>query len=93
MRAPAAGCGDLRVDDPEPGHTENSPGTYWHGELIVGGPAGDAGLRGFVAAFDARTGRRLWRTYMVPARGHGWMPARGAHGGGDVWMPPIVDPL
>jgi alcohol dehydrogenase (cytochrome c) len=81
-----------RIDDPDQGYAETSPGTYWHGELILGGPAGDAGLRGFVAAFDARTGRRLWRTYTVPAPGHGWMPARGAQGGGDVWMPPVVDP-
>jgi PQQ-dependent dehydrogenase (methanol/ethanol family) len=83
---------NVRIDAPELGYTENSPGTYWRGELILGGPAGDAGLRGFLAAFDARTGRRLWRSYMVPPRGRGWMPARGAHGGGDVWMPPVVDP-
>jgi hypothetical protein len=25
--------------------------------------------------------------YTVPAVGQGWMPAKGDHGGGDVWMP------
>jgi len=83
---------DVRVADPDAGYSENSPGTYWNGEIIIGGPAGDAGLRGFVAAYDARTGRRLWRTYVVPERGHGWLSAPGAHGGGDVWMMPTVDP-
>ena len=29
---------------------------------------------------------------MVPAPGKGWNRARGTHGGGDVWMPPVVDP-
>jgi PQQ-dependent dehydrogenase (methanol/ethanol family) len=83
---------EARVNDPNRGYIENSPPVYWHGELILGGPAGDAGLRGFVAAFDARTGRRLWRTYTVPAAGHGWNVARPARGGGHVWMPPVVDP-
>ncbi len=83
---------DVRVADADEGYAENSPGTYWSGEIIVGGPAGDAGLRGFVAAYDATSGRELWRTYMVPPRGQGWLPAAGDHGGGDVWMPPTVDP-
>ncbi|MBS1889530.1 MAG: PQQ-binding-like beta-propeller repeat protein [Actinobacteria bacterium] len=81
-----------RVADPSKGNTLNSPGTYWHGELLVGGPAGNAGLRGFVAAYDAATGRPLWRTFMVPPAGKGWDGARGRPGGGDVWMPPVVDP-
>jgi outer membrane protein assembly factor BamB len=81
-----------QVVDPEAGNTMNSPGTFWHGELLVGGPAGDAGLRGFVAAYDAATGKQLWRTFMVPPPGKGWNRARGTHGGGDVWMPPTVDP-
>lgn len=81
-----------RVVDPELGNTMNSPGTFWKGEILVGGPAGDAGLRGFVAAYDAATGKQLWRTHMVPPPGKGWNRARGRHGGGDVWMPPTVDP-
>jgi PQQ-dependent dehydrogenase (methanol/ethanol family) len=83
---------DVRVADPNEGYAENSPGTYWHGEIIIGGPAGDAGLRGFVAAYDAASGRELWRTYVVPPRGQGWLSAGGDHGGGDVWMEPTVDP-
>jgi PQQ-dependent dehydrogenase (methanol/ethanol family) len=81
-----------QVVDPAKGNTMNSPGTFWHGELIVGGPAGDAGLRGFVAAYDAKTGKQLWRSFVVPPPGKGWNRARGTHGGGDVWMPPVVDP-
>jgi alcohol dehydrogenase (cytochrome c) len=81
-----------QVVDPAEGNTLNSPATFWKGELILGGPAGDAGLRGFVAGYDAKTGKRLWRTYVVPPPGKGWNRARGTHGGGDVWMPPVVDP-
>jgi alcohol dehydrogenase (cytochrome c) len=83
---------DVRVANPTTGAAENSPGTYWHGEIIIGGPAGDAGLRGFVAAYSAKSGARLWRTYVVPSHAHGWTAGNAANGGGDVWMPPTVDP-
>ena len=82
---------DVRVADANAGYSENSPGTYWDGEIIIGGPAGDAGLRGFVAAYAASSGRQLWRTYVIPPRGQKWLAGGGAHGGGDVWMAPTVD--
>jgi alcohol dehydrogenase (cytochrome c) len=82
---------DVRVANAAAGYASNSPGTYWNGEVIIGGPAGDAGLRGYVAAYNARNGHKLWRTYTIPRRGEGWLPAAGAHGGGDVWMMPTVD--
>lgn len=80
-----------RVADPGQGYTEVSPPTYWRGLLFVGSAGGDSGARGFVAAYDARTGKQSWRYYTVPRRGDGWVPATGAHGGGDVWMPVTVD--
>ncbi len=80
-----------QVIDPSQGNTMNSPGAFFDGELIVGGPAGDAGLRGFVAAYDAATGKRLWRTFMIPPRDKRH-PFDHSYGGGDVWMPPVVDP-
>ena len=82
---------NVQIANARLGYAETSPAVYWNGELIVGGPAGDAGLRGFVAAFSARTGRQLWRTYMVPSFGSRGSASRG-YAGGDVWMPPVVDP-
>ncbi len=74
------------------GVSETSPGTYWNGEYIVGSAESDAGVRGAVQAFNANTGKLLWRTWLVPSPGHGWVPKTGDHGGGDVWMPPTIDP-
>ena len=80
-----------RVADPGQGYQEVSPPTYWRGLLFIGSAGGDSGARGFVAAYDARSGKRVWRYDTVPRRGEGWLPAAGAHGGGDVWMPVTVD--
>lgn len=79
------------VADPKQGYSETAPPTYWNGLLFIGSAESDAGLRGFVAAYDAKTGKQVWRYYTVPAPGHGWMPAKGGHGGGDVWMPQTID--
>jgi glucose dehydrogenase len=71
-----------RIADPRTGVVERSPPAYDDGRLYVGSSGDDATrVRGFVAAFDARTGRRLWDFPTVA-------PGRG---GGHVWMPPTVD--
>ena len=60
--------------------------TAYEGKVYVGGTA--AG-RGFVAAYDQRTGKQQWRHYTVPRPGTGWVPKGG--GGGAVYMPPTVE--
>jgi sulfocyanin len=73
------------------GYYESSPPTYWNGIVFVGSGGSDSGLRGFEAAYDATTGKQIWRFYTVPKPGQGWVPATGQHGGGDVWMPATID--
>ncbi len=38
----------------------------WDGEVFVGIATADAGVRGRVMGFDAKTGKELWRFYTVP---------------------------
>src|SRR5215831_5160778 len=38
-------------------------------EVIVGTSGGDSGVRGFVAAYDAATGKEKWRFWTIPAPG------------------------
>lgn len=37
-----------------------------NGKVIIGNGGADFGARGFVTAFDAKTGKQLWRFYTVP---------------------------
>ena len=39
------------------------------GKVIVGISGGEFGIRGYVAAFDAETGKEAWKTYSIPAPG------------------------
>jgi alcohol dehydrogenase (cytochrome c) len=67
-------------------------------KVILGASGGELGVRGFVAAIDAETGKELWKTYTVPAPGEPgsetW-PAGGDHykrGGGSIWITGTYDP-
>jgi quinohemoprotein ethanol dehydrogenase len=36
------------------------------GMVIIGNGGGEYGVRGYISAYDAETGKQLWRTYTVP---------------------------
>ena len=60
-------------------------------EVIVGTSGGDSGVRGFLAAYDALTGKLKWRFWTIPAPGEfgseSWPGDSYLHGGGTTWMP------
>jgi alcohol dehydrogenase (cytochrome c) len=67
------------------------------GVVMVGTSGGELGVRGFVAAFDAETGKPLWKTYTVPAPGEPgsetWPKGdQWKTGGGSVWITGTYDP-
>jgi alcohol dehydrogenase (cytochrome c) len=65
-------------------------------DVLVGTSGGDDGVRGFVAAYDVRTGKQLWRFWTIPAPGEfgnsSWPGDMYLHGGGTTWMPGTYDP-
>ncbi len=65
-------------------------------KVLVGTSGGDDGVRGFVAAFDALTGKLAWRFWTIPAPGEfgseSWPGKLYLHGGGTTWMPGTYDP-
>ena len=67
------------------------------GKVMVGCSGGELGIRGFVAAFDADTGKPLWKTYTVPEPGQPgsetWPKGdQWKTGGGSVWITGSYDP-
>jgi alcohol dehydrogenase (cytochrome c) len=67
------------------------------GIVMVGCSGGELGVRGFVAAYDAGTGKELWKTYTVPAPGEPgsetWPNGKQwKTGGGSVWITGNYDP-
>ena len=58
---------------------------------MVGVSGGEFGIRGFVVAFDAETGKQVWKTYTIPAPGrarqrHLARATPGTRGGASVWI-------
>jgi PQQ-dependent dehydrogenase (methanol/ethanol family) len=61
------------------------------GDTVVAGVAGgDEGIRGFVAAYKATTGERIWRFWTVPRPGESgsetWKGKEDELGGGSTWL-------
>jgi alcohol dehydrogenase (cytochrome c) len=59
-------------------------------KVIVGGTGGDSAHRGYLTAYDARTGRFAWRWYVIPGPGEPghetWAGDTWKFGGGAPWM-------
>lgn len=64
--------------------------------VIVGSSGGDSGVRGFIAAYDAATGKERWRFWTIPAPGEfgssSWPANSYLYGGATTWMPGTYDP-
>ena len=41
--------------------------------VIVGTSGGDSGVRGFLAAFDAASGKKKWQRWTIPGPGRSWL--------------------
>ena len=65
-------------------------------KVLVGTSGGDDGVHGFLAAFDALTGKLVWRFWTIPGPGEpgseSWKGDAYLHGGGTTWMPGTYDP-
>ena len=64
--------------------------------VLVGTSGGDDGVRGFIAAYDAMTGKLAWRFWTIPGPGEfgskSWPGKSYLRGGGTTWMPGSYDP-
>jgi alcohol dehydrogenase (cytochrome c) len=67
-----------------------------NGKIIVGMGGGEGGLRGYIDAYDAKDGKRLWRLYTVPSAGEPgietWEGDSWKYGGATTWNTGSYDP-
>jgi PQQ-dependent dehydrogenase (methanol/ethanol family) len=78
------------VADPSVGYSETMTPQIYRGMVIIGSAGGEWPIAGFVAAYDAHSGKQKWRyrtTDPATYAGDSWK-----RGGAMVWTTPAVDP-
>jgi alcohol dehydrogenase (cytochrome c) len=87
---------DVAYTDGNPNYGATSAPLVVKEKVLVGTSGGDDGVRGFVAAYDAETGKEAWRFWTIPAPGEfgssSWPGDSWKLGGGTTWMPGTFDP-
>jgi len=88
---------DVQVEEPKNGYAITAAPLIVKDKIIVGVAGGDFATRGFIDAYDAETGRRAWRFYVVPNPGEPgsetWPNTEVMlRGGGGVWTTGAYDP-
>jgi alcohol dehydrogenase (cytochrome c) len=61
---------ETQIEDPEKGYSETMAPTVVEDKVLIGTNGGEYGIRGFVKAFDTRSGKLLWTFYTIPEKGH-----------------------
>ncbi len=90
---------DIVVADWHTGHSITAAPLIVKDKVIVGISGGDYGIRGFLDAYDPKTGRRVWRLWTVPEPGQPGSETWGAgagegpqSGGAPTWVTGSYDP-
>ena len=98
---------DIRVADNKAGYSVTLAPLVVKDKVIIGVGGGEYGIRGFVAAYDPRTGKQTWQFNTIPGPGERgfetWQPCPATsktfcdaeawkHGGGSIWVTGSYDP-
>ena len=87
---------DKAVEDYNGGYYMTMAPLAAGGKIMVGVSGGERGIRGFVVALDAESGKEIWKTYTIPAPGEpgheSWPGDSWKTGGGPVWVTGSFDP-
>lgn len=87
-----------QVEHWQDGYSITAAPLYVDGLVITGVAGGEYKIRGHINAYDAATGKEIWRFYTIPGAGeagHETWPQTGnawTIGGATVWQTPSVDP-
>ena len=57
---------EQQIAEPELGYSETMAPTAVNGKILIGTNGGEYGVRGFVKAYDAESGKLLWTFHTIP---------------------------
>jgi alcohol dehydrogenase (cytochrome c) len=87
---------ETEVGDGADGYSITAAPLAVGGLVIVGVSGGEFGIRGFLAAYAADTGKQVWRFHTVPGPGEPghdtWQGNSWKTGGGPTWVTGAYDP-
>ena len=87
---------DTVVADYKAGHSLTMAPLAIDGKVIVGIAGGEFGIRGFIDAYDGKSGKQLWRFWTVPEPGEPghdtWPGDSWKTGGAPAWVTGVYDP-
>jgi alcohol dehydrogenase (cytochrome c) len=87
---------EIPVVDPATGHSLTAAPLAVKDKVIVGISGGEFGIRGFLDAYEANTGARVWRLWTVPGPGEPghetWAGTSWKTGGAATWLTGSFDP-
>ncbi len=85
-----------KVCNPSDDYTLTGAPLIVNGSVVVGVSGAEYGIRGFVAAYDAGTGRQQWKFNTIPGPGEfghdTWKNDAWTSGGGSTWLTGSYDP-
>ncbi len=86
----------VQVGENATGHSVTMAPLAVEDMIVVGISGGEAGIRGYLDAYDAKTGERRWRLWTVPGPGEPgndtWAGDSWVHGGAPTWLTGSYDP-
>ena len=87
---------NVEVGDPASGYAVTHAPLVIKDKVIVGVAGGEYGIRGYIAAFNVKTGAEVWRFYTIPGKGEPgndtWAGDSWQHGGASIWVTGSYDP-
>ena len=85
-----------KSSDPKDGYSMTVAPLVAGGVVIVGVAGAEFAHRGYLEGLDPQTGKQLWRTYTIPAKGEPgyetWAGNSALTGGGSTWITGSYDP-
>jgi alcohol dehydrogenase (cytochrome c) len=87
---------DVKVADYKIGYTSTVAPLVIKDKVLIGSAGGEFGVRGYLAAFDAKSGKEAWRFWTVPGAGETgsetWAGDSYKYGSATTWVTGSYDP-